>query len=224
MLRRNIPLNYRNVTGVASARDSGSEEASQAPFESTLEYDFLTLLRFDDQNVLDYQTQRPVIRYLDEFGSNRQYTPDVLVTYTDGDVVMYEVKPRDVLWRNWSDYRYRFKQAIKYGKKHGYRFKIVTEKEIRSVYGNNIRFLQNYKADSPYDPRYSLILKSLKEGGESTPDKLIRSLAKSRRSQAELLYTVWRLVADRVVYIDLDEPIQMTSPIWIRKESKVYGW
>jgi hypothetical protein len=73
---RNIPKNYRNVTGVlASSKSEGA-----AMFESTLERDFLMLLDFDP-HVEFYDVQPVKIEWLDDMGKHRSYTPDVLVHY-----------------------------------------------------------------------------------------------------------------------------------------------
>lgn len=213
MLRRNIPLNYRNITGVASSH----KDDSSTPFESPLERDFIELLRFDVLSVKSYQTQRPVIFYF-EGDKKRRYTPDVFVEYEDGRRVMYEVKPRDSIRKNWLKLKPKFKQAIRYGKERGYSFRLVTEVEIRTPYLKNVKFLSTCKLSGDYDPRYKRLIESLRLLEVSTPTELIASIAKSRHEQAELLHTLWRLVADNIVGVDLHEPLTMNSPIWYRLE------
>jgi len=211
MLRRNIPLNYRNVTGVASS----PIDYESTPFESPLERDFIELLRFDAFSISSYHAQTPVIFY-SENGKNRRYTPDVLVNYKDGRKVMYEVKPREVIRNNWPALKGKFKQAIRYGKLHGYSFKIVTEIEIRTAYLKNVKFLSTCKYVGGYDPRYEDLIHNLRVLETTTPTELIRSLAKSKQEQAVLLHTLWRLVADNLIGVDLHEPLTMDSPIWYR--------
>ena len=215
MLRRKIPLNYRNVTGVASSRLEGSP----THFESLLEYDFIRLLRFDDVNVESFESQCPIILYTDDSGKSRRYTPDVYVRYTD-EVIVYEVKPRELLKKHWAELKPKFKQAIRYTKARGWKFRIVTEVEIRTVYLKNVRFLESYKNVGNYDPRYKQILDNLRNFGASTPDQIIASVGHSQKAKAELLYTLWQLVADNVIGVDLNEQLSMESEIWYRLEGR----
>ena len=215
MLTRKIPLNYRNVTGVASSLPGGEP----TPFESPLERDFIQLLRFGREVVEAYQSQRPIILYKDENGAKRRYTPDLFVTYCGGRKVMYEVKPRDVLWKNWSEFKPKFRAAIRYGKERGYFFKIMTDVEIRTIFLKNVKFLSSFRRSEEYDPRYRVMINTLSMLGSSTPQELVDKLAKSKYEKAELLHTLWRLVADKIVGVDLDEELSMNSPIWYQLDA-----
>lgn len=212
MLRRNIPLNYRNVTGVAYSRSGGNK----TPFESPLERDFIELLRFDTSSIASYESQTPVIFYKDELGRKRRYTPDLFVRYHSGRNVMFEVKSREFLWKHWQELKPKFKQAIRYGKEHGYHFKIVTEVEIRTDYLANIKFLSRFQSSEDYDPRYALLLDKLELLESSTPHELIGLVGESQETRAELLHIFWQLVADRLIDVDLCEPLTMTSAVWHR--------
>lgn len=212
MLRRKIPLNYRNITGVAHSAQTGDP----TPFESPLERDFIEIIRFDTAIVRSYESQTPVIHYEDENGRARRYTPDLYVEYADGRKVIYEVKPRELLWKNWSELKPKFKQAIRYGRRHGIKFKIITEVEIRTDYLRNIKFLSGYRSSEPYDPRYRLLLDKLHTMESSSPNELIRIVGHDLSTQAELLHILWRLLADHLIDADLCEPLSMDSPIWRR--------
>lgn len=209
MLRRNIPLNYRNITGTLSSRAGDGS----APFESPLERDFLELLRFDEINVDSYDTQQPVIYYVNDEGYERRYTPDIFVKFKSGRLVMFEVKPRDILREKWAEFRPRFKQAIRYGKKHGYDFRIITDLEIRTPYLKNVKFLSRYKR-LEFDPRHCLILEKLQALGVSSPAQLIKFVAHSKVAQAELLPTLWALVANFKISVDLSIELTMDSQIF----------
>lgn len=91
---RNIPKNYRNVTGVAAHRKA----VGKAMFESTLERDFLTLLEFN-QSVDSFEVQPLTIHWVDGANKERIYTPDVLVYYHHdlNPPTLYEVKYRSDL-------------------------------------------------------------------------------------------------------------------------------
>ena len=98
----------------------------------------------------------------------------------------------------------------------------MSEVEIRTDYLKNVCFLERYKFNSTYDTRFEQLLDNLKSFEVSTPEELIASVAHSKKAKAELLYTLWQLVADNVIGIDLDVPINMKSEIWCCSEDGPY--
>lgn len=125
---RKIPKNYRNVTGVASHLKSNGK----AMFESTLERDFLTLLEFNP-SVESFEVQPVTIHWVDDSNKARTYTPDVLAYFhlTSNPTTLYEVKYRSELRESWTELKPKFKAALKYTRSKGWRFKLITENEIR---------------------------------------------------------------------------------------------
>jgi len=78
-----------------------------AQFESSLERDFYVLLEFSE-SVVRWDPQPIRLPLAD---SGKGYVPDVLVSYLDNlrdpsstRRVLYEVKYRDELWKNWAGY------------------------------------------------------------------------------------------------------------------------
>ncbi|MDW7645230.1 MAG: TnsA endonuclease N-terminal domain-containing protein [Desulfuromonadales bacterium] len=133
---RKIPKNYRNITGRIAVSD-GSEPKG---FESSLERDFLILLDFDI-TVVRFEEQPATISYNDQEGRARTYTPDVLAFYrTDIPFsrkrvpCLFEVKYREDLKKGWKEFRPKFKAAIRYAKKRGWKFKIITERGAAPVF------------------------------------------------------------------------------------------
>ncbi|WP_333810596.1 TnsA endonuclease N-terminal domain-containing protein [Idiomarina baltica] len=213
---RTIPKNYQNLTGLMS-----STKADGAFFESTLERDFLTIIEFDT-NVQSYDVQPVSIPWIDEKGKRRIYTPDVLVEFQAGkcpfsrfDVILCEVKYRSELQRKWTDFKPKFKAAIKYAKLKGWRFKLVTEDEIRTPFMENARFLQPYLSESLDESHEALLLEQLISFRECSVDALIKSIFNDKWAQAELIQSLWWLIASRRVSTDLNEPLTMSSRIWI---------
>lgn len=210
---RNIPKNYRNVTGKAS-----SNKTESAYFESTLERDFLSILEFDT-NVVTYDVQPVSINWFDKEGKLRKYTPDVLVKATDDSsgemaTTLYEVKYRDDIRKNWPELKAKFKAAISFAKDHGWRFKLVTEKEIKTAYTDNARFLTPYVKQELNEEFENKVLDELGRESETSVENLLSNLSKDPWYKAEILPTVWKLIGDMRIGCDLYRPLTMTSSIW----------
>lgn len=207
---RTIPMNYRNATGiVASDKANGS-----AAFESTLERDLMFLLDFD-REVESFEEQPVTVYFESPDGRSRTYTPDCLVRYRDGrSPMLCEVKYRQDLFKEWPQAKPRFKAARRYAKERGWHFRILTEKEIRTPYLDNARFLRQY-IDLPVtlDQR-SAVMPLLHEMRESTPGYLVQAIFQDKWNQAEILPVVWHLVAQGRIRTDLTLPLTMCSVIW----------
>jgi len=211
---RKIPKNYRNVTGVAAHRKADGP----AMFESTLERDFITLLEFDP-TVQTFEVQPLTFDWTDSDGKIRRYTPDVLATFnlTHGHrgKTLYEVKYRDELRREWQDLRPKLRAAVHFARTQGWRFKIVTEVEIRSPYLDNAKFLLPFVRQGPVEEEHmDLLDEQLRQLRHATPAELLAAAFQDSWNQARLLPSLWYLVGTRQVGTDLSAKLTMTSPIW----------
>lgn len=205
---RVIGPNRRSLTGLVT-----SEGASQA-FESSLERDFLVLLDFS-RRVQSFHAQPVTIHYRYS-GRDRRYTPDVFVVYYGyEDPTFYEVKYRDDLRRDWYKLRPGFKAAIKYAKREGARFKIVTEREIRTPLLSNIKFLRHCQKQSSHESIEEQVVRTLAALGESTPETLMRAAFRDDQHRLHALSALWRMVAIGRIEADLDSPLSMQTPIWV---------
>ncbi|RUM92362.1 MAG: heteromeric transposase endonuclease subunit TnsA [Thiomicrospira sp.] len=211
---RIIPKNYRNVTGIhASAK---AEE--QAMFESTLERDFITLLEFDN-SVISFHVQPVEIKWVDQNGKNRSYIPDILFkrkTQNGVEKVLVEVKYRSDLKEDWGELKPKLKAGLHYAKQQGWKFKIMTEVEIRTIFLKNAKFLMSFihrGADREGD--MELIDNRLKNLKKSTPKELLDKLAYSDWDKAALLPTLWYLVGTGQIHCELHhDPLNMNTPIY----------
>lgn len=207
MPARTIPKNYRNVTGVAAS----SKSIGEAAFESTLERDFITILDFDF-SVTEFEVQPVKIEFQDATCNLRYYTPDLLVKQNNR-CILYEVKHRKDLKKDWQILKPKYKAAIAYAKSKGWKFKIITEIEIRTTYLDNVKFLKRYS--SPIDdPRMSTALDLMNQLCESTPEILTSVLANDFSNRAESIYLVWQLIARGYIQTDLTRPLTMETRIW----------
>ena len=209
---RKIPKNYRNITGVHASDKSIGE----AQFESTLERDFVTVLEFSP-DIDQFEVQPVTIKWQTSDQVHHKHTPDALI-YFKPEINripwLCEVKYRSDIAKNWAEYKPKFKQGIHLAKEHGWRYKIITEVEVRTPFLGNWQFLMRFKTIKPTDTAISSILHRLSEQQTSTPSALLTSLATDKYAQAELIPTLWHLIANRLIGADLQIELTMQSSIW----------
>ncbi len=215
MAVRKIPTNRRSLTGFVASRRDGRMVAS----ESSLERDLLVLLDFAP-SVERYEEQPVRIEYRDARGRRHTYVPDVLVHFRQDIVqeqpttpLLYEVKYRKDLSENWQEIKPKVRAGRAYARGRGWRFKLITEREIRTPYLQSVKFLRQYRRLQPDDAERRLLLDRLRETGESDPERLLMSISSEPVRRAELLPALWHMVAAGDIYADLDEPLTMRSPI-----------
>jgi hypothetical protein len=213
---RTIPKNSRSLTG--KIIDSRTHTA--VAFESALERDLYLLLDFDP-SVAHFEEQPVTITYQDPVGINRTYTPDVLVHYIpmsrgqqDHRSVLYEIKYRDDLRPHWHEYRAKFKAARRYARSQGWVFRLITEREIRTPYLKNAKFLRHYRERRFDSGDRHQMLTILAGRGETEPGTLLALLSPDRWERARLLPVLWHLIAIGEVGANLTVPLTMSSRIW----------
>lgn len=212
MPARNIPKNYRNVTGIAAV----TKAQGKAQFESTLERDFLTLLEFDE-SVESFEVQPVKLEWQNPEGKSRSYTPDVLTFHSaeDKKPILYEVKYRSELKEKWDTFRPKFKKAVKFSVQQGWRFKLMTEKEIRTPYLETAKFLLPFVRRGPADEQHmELLTHGLQRLKRTTPKQLIASVYQDEWNQAALIPTLWYLIGTRQVGVEFSQKLTMASQIW----------
>jgi hypothetical protein len=208
---RNIPKNYRNVTGVAA----NSKSEGKAMFESTLERDWLTLLQFSAE-VESFEVQPVKIKWVDAEGKNRTYTPDVLVYYHQAGTkpLLCEVKYRDELRENWVQFKPKFQAAYRYAKERGWRFKLITERRVRTILLNNAKFLLPFtRRVSSEAKQIPVLLEKLALQPSTTVQSLLNSIDANPMIQAEYIPMLWYLIGTHQVGTDLTQKLTMTSVI-----------
>jgi len=208
---RNIPKNYRNVTGIAAH----NKAQGQAMFESTLERDLITLLQFDP--LVDTFEVQPLMIEWHDGEKLRTYTPDVLVYYTQPrqPTTLFEVKYRSDLKELWPVLKPKFKAARHYAKGKDWKFKLITEKEIRNPYLDNAKFLISFVNKGPSSEMDMDVLDdAIRKLEHSTPRQLLGSIYIDEWNQAKLLPTLWHLIGTRQIATDLTQKLTMASPIW----------
>lgn len=212
---RKIGMNYTSLTGVVPSSKSNRLHR----FESSLERDFIRITEFDS-NVAEFVEQPVVIEYLNE-GKSCRYIPDFLITYkhttTPGKwlkPLLVEIKYRDDLKKKWATLKPKFLAAMKFCDLKGWKFKILTEVEIRTEFLHNARFLQQYKNATVNTEDYSFLLSKIHDLRITTPSEIVLCSSGNLNRRASLLYCLWYMVANTVVGVDLSKKITMNSSIW----------
>lgn len=208
---RNIPKNYRNVTGVAA----NSKAEGKAMFESTLERDWLTLLQFSAE-VESFEVQPVKIKWVDAEGKNHIYTPDVLVYYHQAGIkpLLCEVKYRDELRENWTQFKPKFQAAYRYAKERGWRFKLITERRVRTTLLDNAKFLLPFtRRITSEAEQIPVLLEKLALQPSTTVQSLLNSIDANPMIQAEYIPVLWYLVGTHQMGVDLTQKLTMTSVI-----------
>lgn len=215
---RKIKPNSTSTTGSYSSL----KNLAHIEFESSLEADFIRMLEFDLK--VDRFVQQPVkIYYTDERGKKRSYTPDFIVYFKEDPMtnapyhcpLLCEVKPRHLLKKYWKMLKPKFRAAMRHCSEVGWKFKIQTDKEIKTQFTKNIKFLLPFMKQTP---DYGLIQKiqhALQSLRSSTPKELIRFYSKEVMNQAELVAPLWYLVGNQRVGCDLSGKLTMNTKIWL---------
>lgn len=209
---RKIGISSRSIVGTMP---------DGAKYESALERDLMELLRFD-KNVRLYTPQPLTISYKDPSGTIRHYTPDGFIEYRrDSDParemshVLCEVKYRADFRANWRDLLPRFRAAKQYAVDQGWEFAVLTEKEIRTPYLQNARFLWTYRSGDGLDMALvqDLIVR-LADMHEADPEILMSTMFRDKWNRAAALPALWYLISNFQIGCDLERPLGMKSRIW----------
>lgn len=209
---RPLRMSRRSLTGRISAQDNG-----RLGFESSLERDWLLCLDFDPAVTLIREQPFSILYEFD--GSERRYTPDVLAQYSapngEGRVIVYEVKPLANLRAEFTQYKLRFKKAIALCRENGWRFKIVTEAHIRTPFLKNAHFLRKYRRSAIQELYRDQLIYSIRALGVTTPQALLAFAYTYEEKRMGALTELWRMVASREIITNFNEPLTMSSHIWL---------
>lgn len=209
---RKIKAGYCNLTAkVPSVKINRMADA-----ESSLERDFLLILE-TDPNVTSFEEQPLTIEFVDSKDKIFSYTPDALVHYHNKPSILYEVKYRQEIAKNWFKLKPKFRAAIRFSREQAWRFKIVTEKEIRTPRLKNLEFLSHFsRTISPIESatRASL-LDTLRELNCASPKEVLAACFSCKYKRAEAAPILWRLLFEGTIEADLNLPLTMLSDLTI---------
>lgn len=213
---RKIPLRYSSLSGIKNSKSS----KGPTTFESSLEADYIELLQFD-KNVEYFEEQPYLIEFMHK-GKKCTYTPDLLVHFHEyekkGKIkpLLIEVKYSRDLMKNSEILKPKFDAAKNFSDDLGYEFQIKTEKEIRTSFLNNAKFLNRYKNqyDNVHIPKIDYLLYQVYNLKQTTPKELITACSNIKEQQAIYLYVLWFCIAHDWIICDLLQPLSMNTIIW----------
>lgn len=214
-ITRKNRLKYFSLAGKFASKKTGKLHF----FESSLERDFILLLEADPV-VLDYIEQPLSIQY-SPTDKRFKYTPDFLVTFDHPLLkrnILYEIKYLSELNKKEDDFFSKFSAAKEYANEKGWDFEVLTENEIRTPYLENARFLLNYR-DYEYEniEDFELLLQTIIDLDETTPEEAILIAAWDKNKQAELIYLLWHMISVGYIKCDLNKKVTMQSEIWVNQ-------
>lgn len=172
--------------------------------ESELEADYCVWLEYEE-SVVEYAPQPGTFSFTVK-GALTWYTPDFQVTYDTGEIKYIEVKP-DHIFED-AGYLQKIEEFKRIAKKEGYRFVLVTERDIRVQ--PKLRNLQNLynRLHLVTDSEVAYTLDSLK----SSPTGItLRALLSSPFPPS--MKSIARCVFTRLISADLDQPFTLDSRI-----------
>lgn len=195
---RKIPRSHRNVTGCVAI-----DGARSVAYESPLERDFALLTQFMPGFVgIEEQPVRIPLT------AGRHYTPDFLVTWQTPQVPdLVEVKPESKL-DSLADKR---NAAERFATAQGWRFRVVTERDIRIPRLANARFLLPFRRRTPDIGYVARLFGVLEASPKALSLEKMVAIAASDEERAQLLPTLWHLVSTFRISVDLDRPLTMVS-------------
>ena len=208
---RRVPISSLSLTGQFNGQQ----------FESSLERDLILLAAFD-LGVDWYESQPVSIEYYDSNGRLHTYTPDLLIMYfthgrfKDRKPLLCEVKYREDFFDQWKVLKPKLKAARKFACEQGWEFRVLTEREIRTSYLQNVKFLYQYRYNDFSEGHYLRLADLLSDVEVSTPKELIEAAYSSKVVRGEALWTLWCMVARCWIRCDLSLPLSMNTKIWMR--------
>lgn len=211
---RDVISSPTQVTGYVTTRCSGP-----IGYESPLERDLLERLDFNPQVKL-IRAQSIRFKFRDEHNARRRYTPDFYVEYhpkpcgTAWWPRVYEVKPYDILRRELVELRPGLIVAAMVCQQKNWRFRIATEKTIRTPFLANVSFLRGFLIKEDVNGQRHAILKRLRHVKNTTASKLLADVFPDEDENLMAIGVLWHLVATRAVGASLNDPLNMASRIY----------
>lgn len=174
--------------------------------ESILERDAALYLEMSHQ-VKSYKAQPSVETYYDNELVARLYFPDFEAILTDDSSVHIEVKPSSKLSR--PDLKGKLEAIFRRYQEQGRRFRILTEKDVRSEpLHSNLKLLAYHTREQINAQKFEALKQVLKQLTSITIAKAAAIIGEEK--------DVYSLIASGYLATNLNQPINQSSLIWIR--------
>lgn len=186
--------------------------------EGPLEADYYILLKHD-REVKSFHPQEVKVK----LPTGGRYTPDVLVHFHQRDGAPHrpseltEVKPQHILDAKEEEFAPKFAAATEHATSRGWIFLVKSAKDMNQELLKNVRLLRGFLKHPCHETHHELVRKALKaHGAPMSVDALIKACEKHADADS-LAAPIWRGVINRDFYMDLDQPVTMTSLISLQK-------
>lgn len=200
---RRIPLSRRSHIIGFQPLPTGT-----ADHESALERDFVVLTGFLDPDALI--TSQPITITYQVGAVIRRYTPDYLVSWSNGRREVVEIKYLSDLHANREQLKERFAAMEGWARARGATFRIATEREIRGCALENAKRLLPLRTAS-FDPDIAQsVISAVRQLVAATFADVMTAVPVDRPA---VLATLWCLLARGALYVDLSLPITPGSTI-----------
>jgi len=182
-----------------------------------LEQDFLVTRDFLRNT--SYIGAQPLTLKFKEKG-HFKYTPDFLCKFIPDkqkrvwSPALYEIKPLKKLRKNWIELLPGFRRSAHLCRQRGWRFRIASERNIRTHLLKNIIFLRGYLEYQDTNCIGQILFHRMCELGISTPSELLAASFANYERRLEAVGILWKLVCDGRIKANLRHPLNMEMPIW----------
>lgn len=225
MSSRVIPPGHRSITGAMPSRHS----AKPLQYESKLERDFLILMEIEWW--LTSIVTQPATIELEVDGQLRRYTPDVLVAWHPdcaypfrSHQVFFEVKPLEVLRRDFTKLAPKYKAARHHFRRLGMDFRVVTERTIRVPRLSNALKIAPAARQNASEPLFESICDALlNHPYNMTFGRLRGSLENAGYMRSVAVDGIYNLISRGRIRCDLHDELHDASPLywWTVKDAEV---
>lgn len=206
------------VTGIFSSAKNGKSLG----YESLLERDLMILLEFDNA-VQGFEEQPVKISYKVVGKAKKQYVPDILIRYQSSSgvverTVLGEIKHTDDLKKNKAKYAPKFEAAKIFATEQGWEWQIFTEKDIRTPFLENLKFLREYHSAEPDISLQNEVITCLQRArGSVTVDSVLEQLCPTDDRKLLVVPALWHLVASKRIATNLQKPLDFNTKLSLAK-------
>jgi TnsA endonuclease C terminal/TnsA endonuclease N terminal len=134
--------------------------------------------------------------------------------------VLGEVKHSSYLQKYEEEYAQKFAAALRYCEEHNWAWRIFTEKEIRTPYLDNLKFLREYRSTMPDQILIDQVVNYLQNARDPVSvESLLLGLCETENDQLYLVPTIWQLITVKRIAVNLQVPLTMKSKLSLSKET-----
>lgn len=206
---RKVHSNGRTIVGFFCSHKG--DEVLQ--FESLNEQRFLFVLHFDSK-VKKIEDQ-PVRMEYSLRSKPKSYVPDFLVEYFDGRRVFFEIKTEEGKKAQGKKFAAAYRAAKAFAYKNKFRFHLLTDVVLDSIYIKNVKYLLMFKTDTIDLAVQHRILTELRKRNVATGNEVLKAIAQDKDEYYALIRPFWVLLYKKIITCDLvNLKLTMNSPVW----------